>query len=71
MDYAVSYIRAKTNIKITNVTASSNDIEISYAGYNDMATKCYLFTGQNDQIDFRFVILPQISGSNSVTVANK
>jgi hypothetical protein len=69
MDYTVSYIRAKTNIRITNVTAGSNDIQISYAGHNDLDTKCYLFNENNDQIDYRFVILPQINGSNSVTVA--
>ncbi len=71
MDYAVSYIRAKTNIRITNVTAGSDGIEISYAGFNDMATRCYLFTEHNYQIDYQFVTLPQINGSNSVTVANK
>jgi hypothetical protein len=68
MDYAASYIRAKTNIKIINITAGPNNIEISYVGYNDLDTKCYLFTEQNDQINFRFVMLPQINGNNTVTV---
>lgn len=69
MDYAATYIRAKTNIKITNVTSGPDDIEISYEGNNDLNTRCYLFTEDNGQIDYRFVMLPQTNGSNSVTVA--
>ena len=67
MDYAVSYIRAKGNIRITDVRESLNDVEISYAGNNDMDTKCYLFTEQNGQINYRFVVLPRVNGSNKVT----
>ena len=46
MDYAVTYVRAKQNIRITNVTTSLSDIEISYTGDNDLDTKCYLFTNR-------------------------
>jgi len=69
MDYAVQYIRAKTNIRITDVTDNSGNIEISYTGSNDMDTKCYLFTEQNGQINYRFVELPQTDGNNQVTVS--
>jgi hypothetical protein len=68
MDYAVRYIRAKNDIRITNVTESISNIEISYTGDNDLATKCYLFNEQNGQIAYRFVILPRINGNNKVTV---
>lgn len=67
MDYAVQYIRAKANMRITNVTVDFNNIEISYTGKNDMNTKCYLFTEQNGQITYRFVVLPGVNGSNMIT----
>jgi hypothetical protein len=67
-DYAVQYIRAKTNLRITNVRETLANIEISYCGTNDMDTKCYLFTEQNSQITFRLFVLPQINGSNSVSI---
>ena len=67
MDYAVQYIRAKSNMRITNVTEDLNNIEISYTGNNDMNTKCYLFTEQNGQITYRFVVLPSVNGSNRIT----
>lgn len=67
-DYAVQYIRAKNNIRITNVRETHFNIDISYSGNNDLDTKCYLFTEQNGQITYRFVVLPQINGSNNVSV---
>ena len=70
MDYAVQYIRAKSNIRITDVTENSGNVEISYTGSNDMDTKCYLFTEQNGQINYRFVVLPRTGGNNQVTVSN-
>ena len=65
-DYAAKYIRAKSNIKITNVLETLYDIEISYSGSNDMDTKCYLFTEQGGEINYRYVVLPQINGSGNV-----
>jgi hypothetical protein len=61
MDYAVQYIRAKSNISITNVTETENLVNITYAGTNDMDTRCYLFTGSGNQITHRLITLPQIS----------
>jgi hypothetical protein len=51
------------------VTTSLTDIEISYTGDNDLDTKCYLFIEQNGNINSRFVMLPQVNGNNTVTVA--
>jgi hypothetical protein len=68
MDYAVKYIRAKSNIRITNVLENSSSLEISYTGSNDMDTKCYLFTEQFGQINYRFIPLPQINGNGQVNV---
>jgi hypothetical protein len=68
LDYAIQYIRAKKNIRVTNVVEYSLNLEISYSGSNDMTTKCYLFTGQDDQITYRFISLPQINGSGTVSV---
>jgi len=68
MDYAAQYIRAKNNIKITDVTENISSIEISYTGNNDLNTRCYLFNEQNGQITYRFVVLPQTNGNNQVTV---
>lgn len=68
MDYAVQYIRARNNIRITNVKDNPTDIQISYSGSNDLDTRCYLFTESSDQISYRFVILPKINGNNQVTV---
>jgi hypothetical protein len=68
MDYAIQYIRAKNNIKITNVKDNPSNIQISYSGNNDLDTRCYLFTDNNGQINYRFVVLPQINGNNQVTI---
>jgi hypothetical protein len=65
----VQYIRAKSNIRITDVTDNSGNVEISYTGSNDMDTKCYLFTEQSGQINYRFVVLPRVNGNNEVTVS--
>ena len=66
-DYALQYIRAKSNIRITNVIENTSNVEIRYSGTNDMATKCYMFYDQNGQISFRLIDLPTVSGSNTVT----
>ena len=68
MDYAVKYIRAKSNIRIANVMENSSSLEISYTGSNDMDTKCYLFTEKSGQINYRFIPLPQINGNGQVNV---
>jgi hypothetical protein len=69
IDYAVQYIRAKNNIKITGTVETPSSVEISYSGSNDLDTKCYLFTEQNGVISYSFVQLPQINGSNKVIVS--
>ncbi|HPY66820.1 MAG TPA: DUF4082 domain-containing protein [Bacteroidales bacterium] len=68
MDYAVQYIRAKSNISITNVTETETLVNVTYSGSNDMDTKCYLFTGSGNQITHRIVTLPMIT-SGSVTIS--
>jgi hypothetical protein len=68
MDYAVKYIRAKSNLHITNVVDNSTSVDISYSGNNDMTTRCYLFTEQGGAISSTFVSLPQISGSSTISV---
>jgi hypothetical protein len=65
-DYAVKYIRARNNIRITNVVEKSLFTEISYSGANDMDTKCYLFTEEGGEINYHFVALPMVDGSNTV-----
>ncbi len=67
-DYAVQYIRARNNIRITNVKENQVNIEISYSGNNDLDTKCYLFTEENGQITYQFVGLPHANGNNKVIV---
>ena len=69
MDYALQYIRAKTNMKITGTLETDNTVEISYSGNNDMDTRCYMFTEQNGEISFRFIELPQVNGTNQVIVS--
>lgn len=69
MDRAVQYIRAKSNIKITSVTENAASIEISISGTNDMETKCYLFSDQNEQITYRLVNLPQVNGNANVIIS--
>lgn len=66
-DYAVRYIRAKQNIVITDVEDRYPLVEISYSGSNDMDTRCYLFTESGGTITSRFVTLPRVEGSNSVS----
>jgi hypothetical protein len=68
MDYAIQYIRAKNNIKITDVVENSSNIEIHYSGSNDLNTKCYLFSENNGQITYKLVSLPEINGSSMVNV---
>ena len=65
MDDAVQYIRAKENINITNITDDNTLVSISCSGDNDMETKCYLFTGSDNQILFRLITLPMM---NSVPI---
>jgi hypothetical protein len=65
-DYAVRYIRARNNIRITNVVEKNLFTEISYSGTNDMDTKCYLFTEESGEINYHFVPLPRVSGNNKV-----
>jgi len=69
IDYAVRYVRARNNIKITNVMVNPGNIQISYSGTNDLDTRCYLFSENNDQINYRFVVLPRVNGNNAVTVS--
>ena len=69
MDYAIQYIRAKNSIRITSTLETLNSVEITYSGNNDLDTKCYLFTEQNGEISYRYVLLPQINGSNKVIVS--
>ncbi len=69
MDYAIQYIRAKNSIRITSTLETLNSVEITYSGSNDLDTKCYLFTEQNGEITYRYVLLPQINGSNKVIVS--
>ncbi|GEM_PF-817410 len=66
-DYAVRYIRAKTNIVITDVSDNYPLVEITYSGSNDMSTRCYLFTESGGIISYKFVTLPQVNGSNTVS----
>jgi hypothetical protein len=66
MEYACRYIRAKNNIRITDVKLLPTGIEITYSGANDMDTKCYLFTGEDNQIQYDFVTLPQVNGTNTI-----
>jgi hypothetical protein len=68
-DYAVKYIRAKSNIRITAVQENQSDIEITYNGSNDMDTKCYLFTEPGGQITSRFILLPQVSGNSTISIS--
>jgi len=65
-DYAVRYIRARNNIRITNVVEKNLFTEISYSGTNDMDTKCFLFTEEDGEINYHFVALPMVTGSNIV-----
>jgi hypothetical protein len=69
IDDASRYLRAKSNIKITNVFDNTSTIDISYSGSNDLATKCYLFTESDNVISFRLINIPKIStGSAELTV---
>lgn len=70
LDYAVKYIRAKNNIRLTNVVDKVTSVEISYTGSNDLNTRCYLFNESNNLITHKFVTLPQINGSNTISVSN-
>ena len=67
-DYAARYIRAKTNIKISNVVETVNNLEITLNGINDMGTKCMIFTEQNGQVISRYVDLPQVNGNQVITI---
>jgi hypothetical protein len=64
MDDAMQYVRAKHNLKITNVADDLNNVYVSYSGNNDMNTRCYLFTETGGVISYRFLNLTQISTSD-------
>jgi hypothetical protein len=68
MDYALQYIRAKSNIRIVDVLETSSNVEIILDGNNDIETRCYLFTEQNGQISSTFVGIPKVNGSVTVSI---
>lgn len=69
MDDACRYMRAKVNLKFENVTIDDGLIGISVSGENDIPTKCYLFTEEDNHIHFRMVTLPQVTDSlNPITI---
>jgi hypothetical protein len=68
MDFAIQYLRAKTNTRVTNVVVNQNYLDIYYSGNNDMDIQCYLFTEDNGQISFELINLPQLNGNSQVTV---
>ena len=70
MDYAVKYIRERNKIEINEVSINNDLVNITYAGTNDLDTRCYLFTeGTNGQITYRLVLLPKINGSAIVGIS--
>jgi hypothetical protein len=70
IDYAAQYVRAKNRVKLLDVVGNQNGAQIYFQANNDMATKCYYFTEQNGQIQYRFVDIPQANGSSIITVGN-
>jgi hypothetical protein len=68
IDYAAQYLRAKSNIRITNVLDNTSTIDITYSGSNDLDTKCYLFIATGNQISSSLIDLPEITSSNTVHV---
>ncbi len=68
-DYAVQYIRAKKNTNLTNVVDNQNTIDIYYTANNDMDIKCHMFKESGGQITVTPVDLPQLNGTNVVTVS--
>jgi hypothetical protein len=66
LDDAITYIRARNNIRITNVNETQQGIQISYKGINDLNTKCYKFTEGQNGITYEFIDLPQINGNGIV-----
>jgi hypothetical protein len=62
MDYAVKYVRAKSNIRVTNISETGTLVNITYSGANDLDTKCYLFTESGNQISHRLILLDKIIG---------
>jgi len=68
MDDACQYMRAKVNLKIKNVTAQNGIVSISFSGINDVPTKCYMFTEDEDQmILMRMTTLPPVTSSENPT----
>jgi hypothetical protein len=68
-DDAITYIRAKDNLKIRDIHSENNLVNISITGANDMETKCYLFEETGGQITHRLVTLPRVTSTVSpVTV---
>jgi hypothetical protein len=63
MDYAVKYVRAKDNLRITNFTDNDNMVYVTVTGVNDMETRCYIFTESGGQISSEMVTLPRVTNS--------
>lgn len=68
MDDACQYMRAKVDLKIKNVTTEEGLIAVSVAGENDIPTKCYIFTEEDDQIHFKMITLPKVTDSENPIV---
>jgi len=63
LDYACQYVRAKYNLKLTDVINNGRTVTIKYTGTNDMATKCYKFTNKGSGISETMIDIPQSIGS--------
>ena len=60
-DDAITYIRAKDNLKIRDINSANGLINISVTGANDMETRCYIFNETGGQITQRLVTLPRVT----------
>lgn len=67
LDYACSYIRAKNNLYIKQVTSDNNKIFIELEGNTDMPTFCYLFTEDSGgDIKFELLDIPEVTGTATI-----
>jgi len=69
MDYAVQYVRAKTNVTLTQCISSPGQVRITYTANNDLDTQCYLFNEVNGTVTYTMITIPQYSGSNQIIIS--
>lgn len=67
-DNIYRYVRARNNVRITDVMLNGNNITITLHGNNDIETKCMVFSGEDEGITEAWITIPVVTERVEVTL---